>query len=242
MVLVTAPVHAGRLRDFEKAATKQNTTSTSDQNTDGDDHCSGFWGCLLSTLFDNSSSSSDTTDSTDPYDPGVADDVGTPDRRTPTLGSEADVAYQSLGTGLRAYDLDLSAKLGLFNVNGRATHFVETNPAATLDVYQANLVYPVRLGTSTTLGLGVGLYRLAGIGINTGFSFTLPLVYRVSDSGLRLSVTPVQAYINGNRITDVDVRTTYQLQHLNLFVGYREMQAGSQVLNGPYVGAGYSFD
>lgn len=190
---------------------------------------SRFFGCLFSVFIDVDSSYS----SEDTYE-----DTREPDNPSKDTGATIDVAYQSVEPGLYGLDSRFEARFGLINIDGRFTRYVETSPFDTLDVIQANLVFPVRLGRSFTVGGGLGVYQLAGNSINTGGSFGLPISYKAPGSKWVFGLTPLWVNINGNTITDVDFRVSYRASRMNFFAGHRAIDTGSQLLSGPYIGLG----
>ncbi len=252
LALVSGSAWAGKLDDYEKAATrpKPSTRAQTDRESDGD--CHGFLSCFLDALLQSSSSSDDSADDEASSSAPAGDDQSTADepsssspvvadRGTATLGTGFDIAYQSAGTGVWAYDLSIMGHLGAVDIGGRITHYVEASPPDTLDINQVNLTLPVKLGESLTMGGGIGLYQLAGNNTNTGLSLSLPFLLHEPGNSWQVRITPLVADINGNTISDVDVRAGYRRGPLALLAGYREMRAGAQLLGGPYLGAGYFF-
>lgn len=245
IVLVPVNSFAGRLDDFESSVTKKkhekrdsrrHHRSKKDRQDhhhhDSDDGCHGFFGCLFAVFIDVDSSYS----AEDNYD-----DSPQPDRPPVDTGVTVDIAYQSVEPTIYGVDSSLEVKFGLINIDGRFTRYVETSPFDTLDVIQANLVFPVRLGRSFTLGGALGIYQMAGNSINTGGSLGLPISYNAPGSNWEFGMTPIWASINGNTITDVDFRVSYRASKLNFFAGHRAIDTGSQLLSGPYIGLGLNF-
>jgi hypothetical protein len=65
--------------------------------------------------------------------------------------------------------------------------------------------------------------------------------YRAPYSNWQFDLTPLWASINGNTISDVDLRASYRTGRTNFFVGARAMETGGQLINGPYIGVGFNF-
>jgi hypothetical protein len=242
IVLVPVISFAGKLDDFESSATRkkhENRDSHRDHRSkkdrqdhhhhDSDDGCHGFFGCLFAVFIDvEPSYSSENT----------YEDTRELDNPSKDSGATVDVAYQSIESGLYGVDSSFEARFGLINFDGRFTRYVETSPFDTLDVIQANVVFPVRLGRSFTLGGALGVYQLAGNSINTGGSFGLPISYKAPGSNWEFGMKPLWVNINGNTITDVDFRASYRASKINFFAGHRAIDTGSQFLSGPYIGFG----
>lgn len=232
LLLIPLTSHGGKLDDFEKAAATpqhQQTTNTSETSDDPDDgECHGFFSCLLSELFSEVSINS----------PARLDD-GPGGNSRPR--AELDFAYQRIDPTIYALDTSFHSPAGLFDLDVRYTGYVESMPPDSLNISRLSLTLPMRFSDSLKIGVGAGFYELAGNTINSGLSFSLPFTYQSPDSPWTIGLSPTWADINGNTIRDVDLRLSYRTKKASFFIGNRDIQAGSQSLGGPYVGAGFIF-
>jgi hypothetical protein len=247
VTIALVPVYsfAGKLDDFESAATEKKDEKRRSRGHPGshrdrdrhshhdyDDSCHGFFSCLFDVFIHVDASPSYAEPEYDPRQP---------DRPSENSGVTIDAAYQFVEPGIYGLDTRLQARFRLIHIEGRFTRYVETSPPDSLDISQFRLVYPIRLGRSLTIGAGIGAYQLAGNNTNTGGSFSFPISYRAPYSNWQFDLTPLWASINGNTISDVDLRASYRTGRTNFFVGARAMETGSQLINGPYIGVGFIF-
>lgn len=254
LVIALVPVSsfAGKLDDFETSATEKKHERrdsrrhppSRDNRDDGHHHqsdggCHGFFSCLFQIFIhvDASSSSTDTYDETEQseYPPDESGQQNNPPARPLVT---VDLAYQYMEPGIFGLDSSFKLRLKWVNIEGRFTRVVETSPYDILDVSQLNVVFPIRLSRSLTVGGSVGLYQLAGNNTNTGGSIGMPITYKAPGSKWEFAMTPLWTNINGNYITDVDYRVSYRKGNTNFFTGHRGIDTGSQLLSGPYVGVG----
>lgn len=247
LTIAMVPVNsiAGKLDDFESAATEKKHEKKKSRghprsnghgdrysHHDSDDGCHGFFSCLIDVFIHVDTSPSYT-------EPDY--DTRQSDRPSGDSGVTIDAAYQFVEAGIYGLDTSLQARFRLIHIEGRFTRYVETAPSDSLDISQFRLVYPIRLGRSLTIGAGLGAYQLAGNNTNTGGSISFPISYRAPYSNWQFDLTPLWASINGNTISDVELRAGYRTGSTNFFVGARAMETGGQLINGPYIGVGFNF-
>jgi hypothetical protein len=96
-------------------------------------------------------------------------------------------------------------------------------------------LYRVSAGNVFEVDAGIGSITIKGEERNSGTSVTFPVnIYPHPNVNVRL--VPTWSGINGNGIDDYDVSIAYVRKYFSLRLGYEWLEAGGDVLQGPYSG------
>ncbi len=146
-----------------------------------------------------------------------------------------DSHYQNVNGDISAIDLKLELGYGPVGLNLRHTRFRESSPADELTLKYIHALYRMSFGEQVGFNMGFGRATLEGNKINSGSSFTFPLLIHWSENlGVEASYTV--SYINGNSLTDKDIALIVTHSPAALALGYRSISGPTSAIQGPFAG------
>lgn len=133
--------------------------------------------------------------------------------------------YQSIDSGLHAWDYSLGAGHGLLAAGFRHTLYRDNRGTPeNLDLMQGHLFYRMALHRRAEIALGFGAAWLKGDKSETGFSFASPLrIWPLTWLGLELR--PAWAFLNEKTLSDIEASVLLRYRRVSLQTGYRWMEA-----------------
>jgi hypothetical protein len=150
-----------------------------------------------------------------------------------------DAYYQNVESDVTAVDVSGELGYGPFAFQYRQTHYTQKRPDNDLDLSQILGVYRMSFSQYLEVDLGFGSMTLDGVGRNSGFEFTVPVVVQPSPYvGARFR--PAWGYL-GDTVKDMTLVATGSVRFVSLQMGYRWVSAGGVSLNGPVIGAAFHF-
>ncbi|MCJ8331355.1 MAG: hypothetical protein HRT89_20455 [Lentisphaeria bacterium] len=152
---------------------------------------------------------------------------------------QIDTNYQFVESNLHAIDTRVEIGFGPFAFEYRNTNYKESY-ANDLDIDQYYFIYRMSVDTDVEIGIGFGQLILEGSSRNSGSSLSIPMSFHFTDEWSAHSKL-TSASINGNSIYDRELDVLYSIDKVSIRAGYRWMKVGSVDLNGPYVGLSIHF-
>jgi hypothetical protein len=240
------PAYAGILDDFENDATKQRPPAAHDHRHASRHHGHGFWDAFWEGLFHDIFRQMAvgvvvggplSWERVQPRESANLSPGLMPRQHGEALISFAriDVAYQFVESDVDALDYRAEFGYGPFAIQTRYTCHQEKEPPDELDVSQLHFLYRMSFGNTLEMDMGVGRMTLTGNDRNSGFSFTMPILYHPKESA-GVEFRPTWGWIRGNTIGDYDLSVLIGRRHGSLRVGYRWFAGPEESLNGPHVG------
>jgi len=147
----------------------------------------------------------------------------------------ADFHYQHVNSRVHGLDGRIEAGYGPWGFQVRHTNYEERSPDDSLGLTGIHGLFRVSWSEKLELGLGLGGVLLDGEGENGGFSATVP-VNLYPHRRISLRFAPAFSHINGNQLRDYDLSVGFICRYFSLRSGYRWLTAGSETINGPYIG------
>lgn len=249
-LLVGQPAYAGKLDDFEEEATEEENHDQWQYHDDDDDDDESLFGAFFRGFFrilflDPDDDDDDVSRSTGPS--YVRSESRHPSLQTfprynpvvlPSL--RVDGSYQNVLSDVGAFDLRAEGGYDFLAVQGRFTYYTEEEPDDELWLNYIHGVLRLSVGEHLALGPGAGVTILSGNNRNSGFSWTLPILFYPRKS-VGIEFRPVWSWINENPIDDYDVSLVLGSKHAAFRAGYRWVNADSESLDGPYMGVTVRF-
>lgn len=146
-----------------------------------------------------------------------------------------DTHYLNANNGIRAVDLKLELGYGPAAVEIRRTRFSESYPADELKLAYIHALYRMSLGDKVGFNMGFGRATLEGDNINSGSSFTFPLLIHWSKN-LGIETRYTASVINGNSLIDKDIALVLTHSATALTLGYRSVSTPGSTIRGPFAG------
>lgn len=247
-------LHAGGLKDFEKAATDQ-TEQKGDQNKKSDHHKNQSDDCNTSTsgglqlgddfwrfwtVFFSQSTRLTMERVKTSGDPELAR-ISLREKGAPDLPFvRTDMNYQRVSSQIKGVDGRVLVGYGPVGAQYRQTQYREEGAADPLNFIQMHGIFRMSWNEAVEFGMGYGNLILDGHDRNSGFSMTYPLsIYPTKHIGL--NVTPTWSWINRHAITDCDGSVSYVIKYFSVRAGYRRIKVRDQALSGPYVGLSFHY-
>ena len=145
-----------------------------------------------------------------------------------------DTGFQYVDSDIDALDFRLEVGAGPFGAQFRQTHYDERIPVDELDIKQWHLM--TRMSAKyLEVDLGLGSMIIEGNNTNSGFSFTLPILFHPKDFA-GVEFRPAWAFINDNTIQDYELTLSLGWQYISFRIGYRWMCSPHVSLSGPLAG------
>jgi hypothetical protein len=245
-LLVTQPVRAGKLDDFEKGLIEWKDGDDKEEEPQKDNFpgsCFGdfFGSCLgefFSTMISNGSSASqervrpdrghDIAEGLKSREPGEA--------LIPFFRLDAN--YQDVESDVYAFDWRIEGGYGPLGIQFRQTDYREENPPDNLRVRQIHGLGRLSFGNRIEIDLGLGASFIEGNNKYSGISLTIPiLIYPKEFIGFEFR--PSWASINEYSINDYDLGILLNRRYVSLRIGYRWVQSANESLNGLYGGLSF---
>ena len=245
LLLITQPVRAGKLDDFEKGFIEREGDDKEEPQKDNFiGSCFGdfFGSCLgefFSTMISNGSSASqervrpdcghhDIDEGLQSREPGEA--------LIPFFRLDAN--YQAVESDVYALDWRIEGGYGPVGIQFRQTDYREENPPDNLRIIQIHGLGRLSFGHSMEIDLGLGASFIDGNNRYSGISLTTPvLVYPKEFIGFEFR--PSWASINENSLNDYDLGILLNRRYVSLRMGYRWVQNASESLHGLYGGLSF---
>lgn len=157
-----------------------------------------------------------------------------------------DAAYQKHSSNIDAGDYYAQIGYGFLGLDTRFTRFREKYPDDRLNISRIHGL--LRLGGVWgdedfaeadggywEVDFGLGMVQLDGDHKNDGFSFTMPILFYLTDY-LGFEFRPAWASIKHSKLRDYDLSVHLTLRYVGVKIGHRWLKSPSQSLNGPYAG------
>lgn len=252
-LLLSQPIFAGTLDDFEQEATEEKDKRSSPRYYDDDDRCHGFWSCLFRGIayvvfWD------DDDDDDQIIDPGYRENnrqyqnerrnsgrttMFTPWSYNPVIFPtfRVDGSYQNVESDVEALDLRTEIGFGWAGFQGRFTRYEEEYPDDELWMVYLHGLFRMPLSESMQISIGPGAVILDGDDENSGFSLTSSFLVYPQES-LGIEFRPTWSWIeDGNDIDDYDLSVVWGGRHVAARAGYRWVDTNNAAsLDGPYIG------
>lgn len=146
-----------------------------------------------------------------------------------------DSGYQWVDEGISALDFRGELGYGPLALQGRYTRFKEEGESTDLDLGSAHILYRMSFMQKLGIDFGLGRLYLEGEERHSAASFTMPVHFHPTPN-LGIEYRPVWATMEGNEISDHDLSLHVGLPHVSLRGGYRWVKSGGETLDGPQVG------
>ena len=161
---------------------------------------------------------------------------------TPRLAGDADLptvrldlARQWVDAGITAGDARLEAGYGPFALQGRYTRYREDDPPDTLSMTYVHGMIRVAPVPAFEFSLGLGAGTLSGNASRSGFSTALAATIRPVGA-FDVRIAPTWTSLGQRTVEDYDLSIGFMPKHVGARLGYRWFKAGPEILRGPYVG------
>jgi hypothetical protein len=151
-----------------------------------------------------------------------------------------DGSYQNGQSDVGAFDLRIEGGYDFLAAQGRFTSYMEEEPDDELWLNYIHGILRLSVGEHLTINPGAGAAIVAGNNRNSGFSWTLPVLFYPRKS-VGVEFRPVWSWINENTIDDYDVSLVLGSKHAAFRVGYRWVYSDDETLDGPYMGVTFRF-
>jgi hypothetical protein len=240
LLLLAGQSWAGTLSDFEKDATKQESSEKSRRHRPepepSDEEPSNIFGEIIGEAIVKPISLAIVYGGSASWQRAVGAHQQPRRDGDPLLPKfRIDSSYQIVADDVQALDLRGEAGFGPIALQVRHTRYWEQHPADRLSTTQVHLLYRMSPTPSFEWDLGLGALILDGRGSNSGASFTSPLVLHPWRY-LGLELRPAWSAINGNAIQDYDLAMLIGPRHASFKLGYRWFVSEHTSLNGPQAG------
>lgn len=257
-LLLSGPVWAGKLGEFEEDATKGRTNRRTETDHDHDHHhdhdhnddtwedccVPDFWGDFFEVAFIGvyhggavslarmmpvpEWSDEGEETSLTHLEPRESGDPLIPLVRF-------DMAYHNIESDVSAVEYRGEVGYGPLALAFQQTHYQEDNPADELDLFYGYAIYRMSFGSKLEVDAGCGVFAINGEEHHSGGSFMLGVLFYPIDN-VGVEFRPTRGSISGSHTDTYDLSALFGMKHLSVKAGYRWVHSPREELNGPYAG------